>query len=1721
MKHISIIIIITLIAFGSWAFSSTNTFSEFIEEAFQGSDASEASDPLGNVKEKEENLPTFLQFQSKYEYVNGNDTKKLILKPIGLKSGETPYKALILMNAGGLELIRADVESGQVKVKKFENNSFQNSTQTTFDIDFKIVKNEKLYLYTLADDGSTHCTEIASDFFNVDYNNKTKQDIAPLRKKSKPGWDKLTNQPISDCFFAKPLNDGKSYAWKGDVKARIQKGTFDDKGYSASFQIKFDKLPKDNDAFINFKNEETGQTALRFLFDKGELLYQNNKGKTFYTNTTIKEKEWVTIGWTYSKYHNANTTYYINGVQVANDAESTVIDWSKSNSLSFTKGTGNWEMNNLIFWSEVRTQELVNAPLITPKPTDANIKGLFLFNEGAGQKMLNDKISGLGITVNGIGDCNTSWTASTYQPATTLDFNNTYIKNNFKKNITNDLSTTGFTLELWSDGRLGPSFGQFSHNGRNYIPLDFNIYDDTFFFKYQVKGYQYPGEYRKTEKLPNPQVTKKWSHWAFTYDVSKEELQVYIDGTPTFSYQNIKLDYIKDIKKVSMYAGKGTDEVRLWSTIRTAKQIKDNYRHRIESTNCNELIINEHFDKQPHKAAILSTDKKDCQGNNFTKISKQTLTFDGNDDRIVDEIDIANKSFTVEFWAKRAEASREEYILSGGSNTGSNTLLHIGFRNDNRFTFAFWGDDVNVDSKYNDKKWHHWACVYDATKKEQIVYQDGKEVGKKTNSNPFQGTKDISIGSRLVANYFKGNLTEIRIWDVARTSAEVNAHKSSPLTGICPNLLLYYNFDKVKNNELFNLISNKKANIQNFGTTPFAADFFDFKNTPKDGCIVPPGSVDYTLLLNGQSDHVTTSQDIDLNKKPFTIEFWAKRTVDNKQQIVVTHGESNIDDDNNLILGFDANNKFFANYEEKRLTAKTAIDNNWHHYTYVYDYNFHNHLIFVDGQFADAAKKGRSYELRYDPYITKAKFLVGRRTNTGREPFGGEIDELRVWNKALQQSIIKNHYQAKYPNTEKDLLAYYNFNDGKGTTLTDVKSGNNGTISTVKNVSLAWQKSTKPVKLNPPQPVQNGYYAKYGYKSFGFDYMMNKNVTIMFWMKKGRSGTLESGGEKYTNTQLFKIGQELDIQGTKVPINNDNKWEHYAIAIKYSGRDEFLKIYKNGTLVAQSKVGQFDISQITINNKIAIDDLYVFQKALNENEIKQYMTSFPVMNSTFGKTNDIVGDLYYYNPFDNETKGEIKFTPTIKPTTNYALKFDGYNDYVEYNGELKKGSNSISHDIREYTIETWINPSKIKESCIYSISGILNLKLKANGNLVTQMKKQDYRGGGYVEKTIPITINPNQWTHIAWTFKYRDDKTHNSRYITNEIFVNGVNTKVYDNHHATYDVGKLPTNIKMTIGARHDKKEYFEGSIDEIRIHNGLYNESTIKSLMNKQLTGGEQNLIFYTSFDENKGADVQNRTIANVLGIEKYATMHKGKLHNMSSTAWTTGPPIQVVAPMPYIPAPQKQQTTPSGDCALQTQFGQHRITFDGGMKGEREHTTEFWLYLEDYVDKSNLITIPSKPYQYSGDDYETTIAIHNNMLLYNSSYIGLRPSPLPYNKWVHISIVHYYSYSDYNFSVYINGSYLGGSRASKQTTSNEIIFNPNKGIKCKIDDIKVWKTKRTETEIKSDMTSSSYSDSNMLRYFPCNECSGTNVDDRKNNKDATVHDSTDNPFGQSGPKK
>ncbi|HCX21565.1 MAG: hypothetical protein CMB80_21685 [Flammeovirgaceae bacterium] len=84
--------------------------------------------------------------------------------------------------------------------------------------------------------------------------------------------------------------------------------------------------------------------------------------------------------------------------------------------------------------------------------------------------------------------------------------------------------------------------------------------------------------------------------------------------------------------------------------------------------------------------------------------------------------------------------------------------------------------------------------------------------------------------------------------------------------------------------------------------------------------------------------------------------------------------------------------------------------------------------------------------------------------STGDLYFKGRIDELRIWDDVRTESEIQDNLFVTLTGSESNLVAYYDFNEGTGTTLTDATSNNHdGTITNF--ASSAWVHGA-PVDLN-------------------------------------------------------------------------------------------------------------------------------------------------------------------------------------------------------------------------------------------------------------------------------------------------------------------------------------------------------------------------------------------------------------------------------------------------------------------------------------------------------------------------------------------------------------------------------------------------------------------------------------------------------------------------------
>lgn len=179
-------------------------------------------------------------------------------------------------------------------------------------------------------------------------------------------------------------------------------------------------------------------------------------------------------------------------------------------------------------------------------------------------------------------------------------------------------------------------------------------------------------------------------------------------------------------------------------------------------------------------ASAREPTKAECEQQTVPE-NRYSLFFDGFDDYATTSrpIGLANSSFTVAFWAKRSNHSKYECVVGQGS-IATNQGLHIGFRDTNVFTFAFYNNDLDTlpadpitDSGFWD--WHHWACTYDAATNRRAIYKDGVVVAEDVSTAHYQGSGDLLIGRAPWGNMFGGLVDDVGVWRTALEPEEVEA----------------------------------------------------------------------------------------------------------------------------------------------------------------------------------------------------------------------------------------------------------------------------------------------------------------------------------------------------------------------------------------------------------------------------------------------------------------------------------------------------------------------------------------------------------------------------------------------------------------------------------------------------------------------------------------------------------------------------------------------------------------------------------------------------------------------------------------------------------------------------------------------------------------------------------------------------------------------------------
>ncbi|MFC2150729.1 LamG-like jellyroll fold domain-containing protein, partial [Calditrichota bacterium] len=207
----------------------------------------------------------------------------------------------------------------------------------------------------------------------------------------------------------------------------------------------------------------------------------------------------------------------------------------------------------------------------------------------------------------------------------------------------------------------------------------------------------------------------------------------------------------------------------------------------------------------------------------------------------------------------------------------------------------------------------------------------------------------------------------------------------------------------------------------------------------------------------------------------------------------------------------------------------------------------------------------------------------------------------------------------------------------------------------------------------------------------------------------------------------------------------------------------------------------------------------------------------------------------------------LSVQPKLLQASNTCLNFD-INDLEEAQAP---NIDEIDIDGDQFTVECWINPTEILgvAEIIASLGGTpalggWKIRVDADGNFSGRFGFDD-NGLGWVAAD---PVEENTWTHVAMTY----DGEAVRMYVNGEFSASGD------------EAGNiLTTDEPLRFNRREaDAANFFHGQIDEFRLWEAARTENELAQNMNRYLTGEEEGLVAYYSFDEGEGQVINDKSV-------------------------------------------------------------------------------------------------------------------------------------------------------------------------------------------------------------------------------------------------------------------
>ncbi|MCW3081222.1 MAG: Pentaxin family, partial [Segetibacter sp.] len=379
------------------------------------------------------------------------------------------------------------------------------------------------------------------------------------------------------------------------------------------------------------------------------------------------------------------------------------------------------------------------------------------------------------------------------------------------------------------------------------------------------------------------------------------------------------------------------------------------------------------------------------------------------------EKSFTGKNITSEMWVLPTGQANQT-LFSQGDPIES---MELALTTDNKIQITIGATIIKSPASYvyNPGEWAHVAMVYNDKSRTVSAFYNFVEVIHAAPVSPYTGIGHIEYGRSIskLNSYFSGKMHEARIWSDTLNSIKLQVNSLSILSGAENGLIAYYPMSEGKGQVVFDKAHGSHAALDGLWSTPAGKGISLIGNN--------------YVKLNTSFAPVLAAMD-------YTMEMWFKGDAAQANTTLASNGKGDGDEyDGSLNLfsiGFEGGLLTYWNNAFKAQATGNYLDNNWHHVAIAVNRTSGSAQLLVDGvlnQFFDASNLGG---------ITAATTILGARTWYSNDApavpkydryFKGYIDEFRLWNTYLNQTLVSRNNNVRLMGNELGLMAYYPFDN--------------------------------------------------------------------------------------------------------------------------------------------------------------------------------------------------------------------------------------------------------------------------------------------------------------------------------------------------------------------------------------------------------------------------------------------------------------------------------------------------------------------------------------------------------------------------------------------------------------------------------------------------------------------------------------------------------------------